>query len=178
MCACHPGRVSEQSPAPAAHRETLLPGPWAWVAALGVAATLGLVFLPSLGPVVAFTTAAAAMVGAAVGLWLTSARIEVRDGELRAGRAQMPVRFVGRVKAVTPERMRALRGPEADARAYLCQRSWVPGGVVIEVVDPADPTPYWLVSSRTPQRLAAALERAKEASSSAGPGRGEPPTSS
>ncbi|MGN6611965.1 MAG: DUF3093 domain-containing protein [Angustibacter sp.] len=170
--------MSEQSPAPAAHRETLLPGPWAWVAALAVAATLGLVFLPSLGPAVALTTAAAAMAGAALGLWLTSARIEVRDGELLAGRAQMPVRFVGRVRVMTPERMRALRGPEADARAYLCQRSWVPGGVLIEVVDPADPTPYWLVSSRTPQRLAAALERAKEASSLTGTDRGEPPESS
>jgi hypothetical protein len=169
--------VSEQSPAPAAHRETLLPGPWAWVAALAVAATFGLVFLPSLGPAVALTTSAAAVAGAALGLWLTSARVEVRHGDLRAGRAQMPVRFVGRVKVVSPERMRALRGPEADARAYLCQRSWVPGGVVVEVVDPEDPTPYWLVSSRTPQRLAAALERAKEESSPTGTGRDEPPAS-
>lgn len=174
--------MSEQSPAPADHEsdyhETLLPGPWAWVAALAVAATLGLVFLPSLGAAVAGATAAAAVAGAALGLWLTSARVEVADGEVRAGRARMPVRYVGRVRVVSPERMRALRGPEADARAYLCQRSWVPAGVLLEVVDPQDPTPYWLVSSRTPQRLAAALDRAKEGTSSAGRERGEPPTSS
>jgi hypothetical protein len=31
------------------------------------------------------------------------------------------------------------------------------------VDDPADPVPYWLVSTRSPQRLAAALEAARDA---------------
>ena len=72
---------------------------------------------------------------------------------------------LGRVRVLDRERMEALRGVEADVRAYLCQRGWVPGGVVVEVVDPEDPVPYWLISSRKPQGLAAALERAN----------GEPP---
>ena len=169
--------MSEQSPARAAHRETLLPPVAAWVAVLAVAATLGLVFLPSLGPTVALATALAGVAGAVLGLWLTSARIEVTDGELRAGRAAMPLRHVGRVRVLSAERMKALRGPEADARAYLCQRSWIAQGVLVEVTDPKDPTPYWLLSSRTPQRLAAALDRAERTSRSAGStARDEPPS--
>ncbi|HWJ84512.1 MAG TPA: DUF3093 family protein, partial [Cellulomonas sp.] len=34
---------------------------------------------------------------------------------------------------------------------------WIHAGVRIELVDPADPTPYWIVTSRRPDELAAAL---------------------
>jgi hypothetical protein len=33
----------------------------------------------------------------------------------------------------------------------------VPGAVQVLLDDPADPTPYWLVSTRHPERLAATL---------------------
>jgi hypothetical protein len=33
----------------------------------------------------------------------------------------------------------------------------VRGGVRVDVADPDDPTPYWLVSSRHPDKLAEAL---------------------
>jgi hypothetical protein len=33
--------------------------------------------------------------------------------------------------------------------------------VLAEVVDPADPTPYWFVASRHPDRLRAAVEAAR-----------------
>jgi hypothetical protein len=35
--------------------------------------------------------------------------------------------------------------------------------VRVEVSDAADPVPYWLVSTRRPQRLAAALQAARDA---------------
>ena len=37
-------------------------------------------------------------------------------------------------------------------------------GVIVEITDPQDPTPYWLLSSSSPQRLAAALEQAERES--------------
>jgi hypothetical protein len=36
-------------------------------------------------------------------------------------------------------------------------RGWIPGVVRVELRDPEDPTPYWIVSSRRPQELAKAL---------------------
>jgi hypothetical protein len=51
----------------------------------------------------------------------------------------------------------AERGTRLDARAYLMLRGWIPGVARITLDDPTDPTPYWLVSTRDPEGLAAAL---------------------
>ena len=144
------------------YRERLLPSFGVWFVVPAVAATLGLVVLAVWGTVAAVLTAVVAALVAAWLLLASSARVEVRDGELRAGRASIPVDLLGRVAVVPAERMTALRGPKADVRAYLCQRSWIARGVVAEVVDPADPVPYWLISSRAPERLVAALSGARD----------------
>jgi hypothetical protein len=62
----------------------------------------------------------------------------------------------------TPEQLdkdatRRVLGVEADARAYLVTRPYLKHAVRVPVHDPADPTPYWLVATRHPERLAAAL---------------------
>jgi len=54
-----------------------------------------------------------------------------------------------------------ISGPELDARAYLCLRGWIAAGVRVPVLDPRDPAPYWLVSSRRPAELAEALRLAR-----------------
>src|ERR671918_546374 len=51
-------------------------------------------------------------------------------------------------------------GVEADARAHLVLRPYVATSVEITLADPADPVPYWLVSSRRPEALASALTEA------------------
>jgi hypothetical protein len=48
-------------------------------------------------------------------------------------------------------------GPEADARAYLLLRPYLKRTVRVTVRDDRDPAPYWLVSSRHPEALAAAV---------------------
>ena len=54
---------------------------------------------------------------------------------------------------------RARSGVEADARAHLVLRPWVSTTVELTLADPADPVPYWLVSTRRPGALASALGR-------------------
>ncbi len=148
-----PGR-----PAGTAYRERLTPSQFWWFAAIAIGASLGLVALPLAGqPGLVF----GAMLGAALGiavLVVTSARVEVGDGTLRAGRAAMELAHVGTVELLDAERMADLRGRGIDPRAYHCQRAWMPAGVKVQVVDPADPTPYWLISSRQPAALADALK--------------------
>jgi hypothetical protein len=90
-----------------------------------------------------------------------AARVSVREGVFRAGRAQVPVRLVGQVTALDPADTRRLAGVDADARAYLLLRPYLRRAVRVEIADPADPTPYWLVASRRPAQLAAALESAR-----------------
>ena len=66
------------------------------------------------------------------------------------------------------EDMRRQAGVDADARAHLVLRPYVKRGVRIEIVDPADPTPYWLVSMRRPERLVEALVAATRSSDPSG----------
>ena len=88
-----------------------------------------------------------------------AARISVHDGVLTAGRARIPLAHVGDVVPLDADDTRRLAGREADARAYLLLRPYLRRAVRIGIDDPADPTPYWLVSTRRPERLAAALRR-------------------
>jgi hypothetical protein len=148
--------MSAQATAPL-HRERLWPSPGVWIGCCLVAAAMGLLVLAVGSAGLALSVALGAAVVTAALLAATSAVVEVRDGELRAGRAHAPLSALGRVRLLDRERMDALRGVEADTRAYLCQRGWLPRGVAVEIVDPDDPVPYWLISSRTPERLAAAL---------------------
>jgi hypothetical protein len=103
-------------------------------------------------------------------LWLTMAllfvgygavRVVVRDGTLEAGRARIPVSLLGPPVALDRADSRRLAGMDADARAHLVLRPYVPRAVRVPVVDPADPTPYWLVSTRRPDALVSALADAR-----------------
>ncbi|GAA4412354.1 DUF3093 domain-containing protein [Actinokineospora soli] len=85
------------------------------------------------------------------------ARVAVEDGELRVGDARLPLEFVGEVEVFPRERKRAALGPNLDPAAYLLHKGWVGPLVRVRVDDPADPTPYWLFSTRHPERVDAAL---------------------
>ncbi|NAZ87441.1 DUF3093 domain-containing protein, partial [Kineococcus indalonis] len=87
--------------------------------------------------------------------------VEVSGGELRAARARVPLSVVSRVDVVSAGQRRAALGTELDARAHLAIRSWVPTAVRVHLDDPADPTPYWVVSTRRPQQLADAIARGR-----------------
>jgi hypothetical protein len=101
-------------------------------------------------------------VGTALGGWAVVAygrpTIEVLpDGTLKAGPATLPATALGTALALDAERARALRSYEADPRAFLLLRSYIPTAVRVEIADPADPTPYLYLSSRRPKQLAAVV---------------------
>jgi hypothetical protein len=88
------------------------------------------------------------------GLLASGVRVGVRDGEVVAGAAHIPLDQCGEVTPLDAEAARRARGPEADANAFLVLRPWVATAVRIEILDPVDPTPYWLVSTRRPEAFA------------------------
>lgn len=65
--------------------------------------------------------------------------------------------FISAARALDTEAARTASGTGLDARAFLVTRPWVKTSVRIDIDDVNDPTPYWLVSSRHPRELAAAL---------------------
>ena len=86
-----------------------------------------------------------------------SPRITVADGTFAAGRARIGAEHLGTVETLDAEETRRVAGVEADARAYLLMRPYLKRSVKVEITDPADPAPYWLVNTRHPEELARAL---------------------
>ena len=89
---------------------------------------------------------------------LLAPKITVANGRLVADRISVPISALGKATELRKEEFTKALGPKADPRAQLMIRGYVPGGVKIEVADPEDPTPYLLISSRNPEKLAIALD--------------------
>jgi hypothetical protein len=85
--------------------------------------------------------------------------ITVDETELRIGDAHIERRYIGEVVALNSSQMRKLRTRDADPAAFLAFTFWVSTGVKMDVVDPRDPTPYWLISSKRYQELTRTLYR-------------------
>lgn len=135
---------------------------WWWPIGLGLSAVLatevnmGVRNLPDWLPY-----AVLAVVAVGVLLWL--GRVEVRvtgagDGvELWAGPAHLPASVMVRSAVVPRSAKSAALGRQLDPAAFVLHRNWVGPMVLAVLDDPDDPTPYWLVSSRHPDRVLAAL---------------------
>lgn len=147
------------------YRERLWPAPWLFIAtALVIPATL-LVFLP-INQQVGIIAAAVLYAGCVIGLLVASPAIAVTDTMLIAGKAKLPLELIGTMTAAAGEAARAERGTRLDARAWLLIRGWIDPVVRIELLDPNDPAPYWLVSSRHPEALISAVQAARSKVSS------------
>ena len=90
-----------------------------------------------------------------------NATIEVSDGEVRAGRTTMGLAQAGEVVPLDAAGTRALRGPQADPAAFMLTRPYLPLAVYIEVTAAGSARPYWLIGTRHPEALAAAIERSR-----------------
>lgn len=156
------------STAAAGHHERLsVPLRW-WVQATMLLATVWLAFVVAMPPWLASVLAGTLLLATyAFFVRVGSATVSVADGTLRAGRAHIATALLGPAEPLDAEATRRVHGVDADARAFLVTRPYLKRSVLVPVLDPADPTPYWLVSTRHPARLAAALE------ASGGPGRPE-----
>ncbi|MGY2875156.1 hypothetical protein ACVW00_002346 [Marmoricola sp. URHA0025 HA25] len=129
-----------------------------WVQATMFLATLWLALVVALPGWLAWTASAASFAGVyGILAWLGTATVLVADGVLQAGPATIPLSRIGAAEALDKDATRRVHGIEADARAFLVTRPYIARSVKVLVDDPADPTPYWLISSRHPRQLAAAL---------------------
>jgi hypothetical protein len=103
------------------------------------------------------------IVAAGVLLWLGRVEIQVTSGsegaqlELWAGQAHLPVTVIARSAEVAPSAKSAALGRQLDPAAFVLHRAWVGPMILVVLDDPDDPTPYWLVSCRHPERVLSAL---------------------
>jgi hypothetical protein len=145
------------------YREQLhVPALW-WVLAVVIILLLGSEVWAGLGgiiPVLCYVVLTV-IIAAFLVNW-SAASIEVTDGTLRAGRATLPLDRTGEVVALDEEQAAVLRGPRADPAAHLLLRPYLKRAVYIALDDPASEVPYWLVATRRPAELAAAIQRSRQ----------------
>lgn len=142
------------------YRERLWPSPSMFISsALVIPASL-LVFLP-INPTAGVVVAIVLYLGCASLLIAGSPVVMVTDTEICAGPARLPIEMAGAAVGYTSEEAQAERGPRLDARTWLLIRGWISPVVKIENLDEGDPVPYWVVSTRNPARLTAAIDEAR-----------------
>jgi Protein of unknown function (DUF3093) len=158
------GPAEATGPPQDAWRERLTVSWWLWPVGLALAALLAAeVYLGAPGQPV-WLPYAVLLPAAAAGLWwLGRIVIEVRDDELFVDDARVPLEYVSGVTVLDPTARRLVLGPHAEPHAFVVQRPWIAGAVQVHLDDPDDPTPYWVVSTRHPDRLAAAVRSARAA---------------
>jgi hypothetical protein len=140
-------------------RLTAPPSWWLLPAAAGV--SFGLIMLRfGTVPALIGLVAGVVLVAAALSSY-GSARIRVVQGSLVAGDARIPVEVLGEAQPLDRAETVAWRTVKADPRAFMLLRSYIPTALRVEITDPRDPTPYAYLSTRSPERLAAALEAAR-----------------
>jgi hypothetical protein len=163
------GGVSDTRAAPQVVRyaERLWVPWWWWPPGLAVAALIalevnqGLRTLPDWVPFAVLLPVAAAVL-----LWFGKTEVRVVSGatvgpdaetELWVGDAHLPVSAIAKSAEVPRSAKSAALGRQLDPAAYVVHRAWVGAMVLVVLDDPNDPTPYWLVSCRRPDRVLSAL---------------------
>ncbi|MGB4136301.1 MAG: DUF3093 family protein, partial [Microbacterium sp.] len=101
---------------------------------------------------------------------LLSPVVSVQGTVLRAGRAHIDARWLAEPAPRTGEEARRARGTELPGDGWHLIRGGIDGVVVVPLTDPDDPHRVWTVSTRTPDRLAAAIRAARADAPVAEPG--------
>jgi hypothetical protein len=145
------------SSAPAYRERWIVPVIW-WPCALGLA-TLVAAELHSGAPGVRSYLPYAVLLPLTAILLATGSRggITVADGVLHVPGARIPIALLSDGVALDRDAFRVQTGPMADPRAYVVSRPWLHTAVRLTVTDPEDPTPYWVVGTRRPAELLAAM---------------------
>ncbi|SDL74751.1 Protein of unknown function [Tessaracoccus oleiagri] len=143
--------------------EERVPAPalW-WVIGLGMVASISIAVLAYVDLWVGLLFSLFAVAAVVVGLLSYTLRITVADGVLTVGRNRLEGEYVGEVAALRGPDADRILGPGADQRNFLATRPYLRDVVRIDLADPADPHPSWLVGTRRPDELAAAVRRMGE----------------
>ncbi len=144
------------------YRERLTVPWWWWPPGLGLAAVIALEVNQGVPALPVWLPFAILLPVAGVVLLLlgsTQVRVVSGDGEIEVwvGDAHLPVSVISRSAEVPRSAKSAALGRQLDPAAYVVHKAWVPPMVLLVLDDPDDPTPYWLLSCRHPDRLLSAL---------------------
>jgi hypothetical protein len=88
----------------------------------------------------------------------TALKIQVDQTHLRVGHAAIEHIYIGEVVVLTSAETKLARTRDADPLAFLAIRFWSSKAVKVQVADPRDKTPYWLITTKKGRELLKALK--------------------
>jgi len=140
------------------YRERLRAPLWWYLVAVGVAVILAAEFHiaeETLTDWIPYCTLVPLSV--AIVWFLGHSDLRIGAGELRIRDAHLPIEYVTGAVALDAATLRRVVGREGDPAAFISIRPWIGPGAQLWLDDPDDPTPYWVVSSRRPDDVVAAI---------------------
>jgi hypothetical protein len=149
--------VSNERKQPMPYRERVLPSAGSLWSLLLLTPATWLVFLPftdKFGDLFGIGLGIFFSVVILVSIWFGSPVIEVDETGFSVGDAQLPLKVIGGFEVIDSSRAFEERGHRLDASAYIRFQLSVNTLIKLQVVDPQDPTPYWLIATRNPQQIA------------------------
>ncbi len=141
--------------------ERLWPSLGMWVFAFIMTTSLGIAYGQAYGSQLGLLVAIFTTLAVAIGLVVNTPLIQIDELNFRAGRARLPLAYVGKIQKLDDQQSRRARSTDANSNAHFQLRGGIKNTVIIEVTDPQDPHPYWQVSTRNPDLLIAVLSSAK-----------------
>lgn len=131
---------------------------WLTLLILGLDLSIIIAIWAGLGNTAALIAAGSTLLFTCYLFFITVLRTRVEGENLSVGRAKIQKKYLGKVITLSIDEFRHLRGAGINPSAFHAFRFWIKRGVKIEINDPRDPTPYWLVSSKAPEQFAEALK--------------------
>jgi uncharacterized protein (DUF58 family) len=142
------------------YRERVLPSIASLLPVLLVIPTAYLTLLP-------FSVQAGLVVGVSVtvailaSIWFASPVLELDSSGFAVGDSLLPLNVISSVEAISPKRSFEERGVKLSPGAYVRFQISVKTHVKVFIDDQNDPTPYWLIATRDPERVVEVLDALK-----------------
>lgn len=144
------------------YRERVIPGFSWWIVVASVVAMIAIAYGAALGAGVGVLVASVLGPIAIVALVRSSPAISVTENAVACGAAQLPSGAWRQPKTVAGPELTSIRrghSPDAGDRVFQVVPAWFArAGVLLPLDDPSDPHSAWLIATRHPDRLTAALE--------------------
>lgn len=142
------------------YRERLSPSLWMVVVIALAGPMVSLVFIPVAPSLSVAIGVAVSVVLVALSI-LLSPTVRVRGTVLHAGRAHIDARWLGEPEHFTGADAQNRRTRDIARNGWYLIRGGIDGVLVVPITDPQDPMRSWTISSRTPDRLSAAISAAR-----------------
>lgn len=141
-------------------RERVLPNPLAMAWLLLISPICYLTFVP-INDAIGVTLGVLVTIAVLVSIFFAAPVLEVDTFSFAVSNAEIPLKFISSVEVIEKNDAFDQRGPKLNPSAFVRFQATVPTMLKLNLIDPQDPTPYWLVSTRKPKTFKQFIDDAK-----------------